>query len=114
MPLFEDRGPIRSLISRYQPLLPRRKFFEQEEDDIEMQLPPGITEDQLVDAISRTSWAQDAARGVVAGLQAGGVNLTPEQQQAAINAWARKLAQGMVRSIETGQPSRTARRRRRR
>lgn len=62
-------------------------------------LPGGVNEDQAVNLIAQTDWAQNAAAGVVNQL-----GLSPAETAEAKQNWARHLARGLVNSIPSAPP----------
>jgi len=90
-------GPIRRIL--------RERGFYGGRYEYQIALPEGVTEDQAIDVIARSSWAKGMAEGVVNVL-----GLTGTARSEAVEKWARHVATNVVR----GTTSATARRRGRR
>jgi hypothetical protein len=95
-----DQGPVRNFLRNLGFFGGGGRF------GFQIELPEGVTEDQAVQTIARTPWAQDTAKGYarVMGLKPG-----TKVYDDAVNKWATHLARRAV----TGERSTTGRRRRR-
>jgi hypothetical protein len=97
-------GPVRDFLKSWQPILPRPKFFQQQQRYEYQGIPANVSREQAIEVIAATPWAQDAGYGIARLILGEAAADTPEFRNIQ-QRWARALAEGMIRRTPMAPPA---------
>jgi hypothetical protein len=88
-------------IKEWKPIIKRPKIFGEilggvlGEEHFEIPLPPGITEEDLIDIVSKSKWAKDLAIGIATR---GGLKPGTRTYDTFVDTFSKAVARGWVKS----------------
>jgi hypothetical protein len=96
------RKRLLEIIKEWKPIIKRPKIFGEiiggilgREERFEIPLPPGITEEDLIDIVSKSKWARDLAIGIATR---GGLKPGTKAYETFVDTFSKAVATGWVRS----------------